>query len=70
MGYVTATGQAILICDTDMIQMCENYIDYNSSQITVPPDGEIIGFRVGVIADIKSEADDREYPVYGEYEGD
>jgi hypothetical protein len=68
IGYVTATGHGIIICDIDMLRMCENYNDYVNSQITIPPDGEIIGFRVGVLAEI--QLDDKEFPVYGEYKDD
>jgi hypothetical protein len=70
-GYVTATGGVILICDTDFVRMCREYDNWIDDQITVSADGEASpGFRVGVNAHIPEELRNREFPVYGEYEGD
>jgi hypothetical protein len=68
IGSLTATGDAILICDMDMIHLCHDCATYNGeSQIIAPPEGEDKGFHAGVVFEIES---DREFPVYGEYEGD
>lgn len=70
-GYVTATGGGILTCDSTFTRMCREYHDCIGNQITVPADGEESpGFRAGVIALIPEELRNREFPVYGEYEGD
>ncbi len=69
-GYVAANGGAILICDPQFVRMCREY-DCGSEQIIVPADGEESpGFCVGVNAEIPEELLNREFPVYGEYEGD
>ncbi|HBE20730.1 MAG TPA: hypothetical protein DEG17_02775 [Cyanobacteria bacterium UBA11149] len=70
-GYATATGGGILICDMDFVRMCREYHDCIGNQVIVSADGEESpGFRAGVIALIPEELQDREFPVYGEYEGD
>ncbi|HAJ63382.1 MAG TPA: hypothetical protein DDW76_27730 [Cyanobacteria bacterium UBA11369] len=70
-GYVSATGGGILICDSMFVKLCREYHDCIGNQITVPPDGEESpGFRAGVVAIIPEELRNREFPVYGEYEGD
>ena len=72
LGYVTATGGGIVICHIDFVRMCREF-DYGiDEQLTVPEDGEDSpGFRVGVNAHISEESLlNREFPVYGEYEGD
>ncbi len=70
-GYVSATGGGILICDSMFVKICREYHDCIGNQITVPADGEESpGFRSGVMALIPEELQDREFPVYGEYEGE
>jgi hypothetical protein len=70
-GYASATGGGILICDMDFVRLCREYHDCISDQVIVSADGEESpGFRAGVVAHIPEELQDREFPVYGEYEGD
>jgi hypothetical protein len=69
-GYTTAIGGGILICDMDFVRMCQNYHDNINAQIIVPVIDSVKGFRAGVVADIPEDLRDREFPVYGEYEGD
>ncbi|HBE20726.1 MAG TPA: hypothetical protein DEG17_10585 [Cyanobacteria bacterium UBA11149] len=71
-GYVSATGGGILICNMDLVRLCRNYHNCLSddNEIIAPPEGESPGFRTGVVAHIPEELQDREFPVYGEYEGD
>ena len=69
-GYTTAIGGGILICDMDFVRMCRNYHDHMSDQIIVPTIDSVKGYRAGVMVYIPEELQDREFPVYGEYEGD
>jgi hypothetical protein len=74
-GYCTATGGGILICENDWLKVRACYknfyfLDYGT-QVTQPDEGEDMpGFRVGVFFAVPEELQDREFPVYGEYEGD
>jgi len=71
LGYVSAIGGGVLFCDSTFVRMCREYDCGIEDQITVPADGEASpGFRVGVNAYIPKELRNREFPVYGEYEGD
>ena len=69
LGYVTAIEGAILICETDLIRVCEEF-EEGDSQIIVPPDDSFPGYRAGVI--VKTPLDvnryETEYPVFAEYE--
>ncbi len=68
LGYVTARGGSILFAETDFYRLCVDQIDYEVSQITAHDEGP--EWRVGVYARLTTLDDDREYPVYAEYEGE
>ena len=52
----------------EYVGLCRSHYHYKSHQIIVPADET--GFRAGVVAHIPEELQDREFPVYGEYQGD
>ncbi len=69
LGYVAVNGGCCLITDMENVQLCLDHFNTVDSQITVPIDcDQFDSFRAGVLAE--TQIDDREFPVYGEYEGD
>jgi hypothetical protein len=74
-GYVTTNGGIIIICsgDPDFLYLCRKeggWCDKKHQIIVSGESEENKGFRVAVMFHIPEEIQDREFPVYGEYEGD
>jgi len=71
VGYVTATGYAILVTEVDFIYVCYDQIDFDDSQITAPDEGDDDpAFRAGIYLGVVCDKEDQEYPVFREYEQD
>jgi hypothetical protein len=67
LGYVTSTGGTVVICDMDLVKLCIDCANYDS-QIRYDMEGENPSLlRAGVRFSLP--IDDKEIPVYGEYEG-
>ena len=72
LGYVTTTGSAIVICDMDMVHLSRDCAAYENQLIDEMEGEDPSPLRVGVQVNLPIENREipREYPVYGEYEGE
>lgn len=70
IGYVTGIWGEIIICETEFVDICNEYkTPSDSTQVTVPSlDENVPGFRGAVIINLPEDLRDREFPVFGEYE--
>ena len=75
LGYTSAIKGSILICESELIDLCLAYSIEDHPQIIVPlnDSNNSAGFRAGVLAPIPpnltEEIHNIEYPVYGKYNG-
>jgi hypothetical protein len=71
-GYVTALGGGIVVCDSDLIWLVDDQHDgctFNQIICSAEAD-DAPGGRIGVMAYLPAEFQDKEFPVYGEYDGE
>ena len=71
-GYVSTTGGGIVLCDTDYIwSASQNCVEKDEHQIVGQAlDEEYPDYRAAVFFHIPEELEDRQFPVFGEYDGD
>ncbi len=71
LGYVSASGNGILVTEIDFLDACRRYSSARTGQITIPPDNdEQDPLHIGVLVGLTPQRPEQEFPVFGEYEED